>query len=90
MIKCLICSRETPDCYRERHHLTPHCKKGKDTIPVCIDCAHQIHELFSISELTHQFNTLEKLLANEKVQNWIKWIRKKKEFGFCMKRKKKR
>ena len=89
-INCSICARVTPFKYIEDHHLTPRCKKGKDTIQVCVDCGNQIHKLFTIQELAHQYNTLESLKNNTDVQNWIRWIRKRKEFGFCMKEKKKR
>lgn len=37
-MKCIFCNRETPEQYLEKHHLTPKCKKGKDTIAVCCDC----------------------------------------------------
>ena len=89
-INCSICDRATPLEYGGRHHLIPYCKKGKVTIPVCVDCGSQIHKLFTISELTHRYNTLEALLAHPDIRNWIGWIRKRKEFGFCMKGKKKR
>jgi hypothetical protein len=84
---CSICRRDTPDRYTERHHLIPHYKKGKETIPVCKDCGDQIHQLFDIHELRTQYNTLEALLADERIQKWIRWIRKKpNEFGsVCMK-----
>jgi len=89
-ILCSICARDTPLNYREKHHLTPYCKKGKITVPVCVDCGNQIHKLFTISELTHQYNTLESLKNSPDIQNWIRWIRKRKEFGFCMKEKKRK
>jgi hypothetical protein len=89
-INCSICARVTPLKYSERHHLTPYCKKGKLTVLVCIDCGNQIHKLFTISELTHQYNTLETLLNHPSVQTWVCWIRKRKEFGFCMKGKKRK
>lgn len=88
---CSICLREVPEVYFEYHHLTPRCKKGKEKIGVCCDCGNQIHKLFTIKELKNQYNTLEVLLSNEKIQKWIKWIRKKpNNFGFCMKELKKR
>lgn len=88
MEHCLICQRETPKEYQEEHHLTPKVKGGKETITVCIDCGNQVHKLFSIQELKYDYNTLEKLLANEKISKWISWVNKKKEFGVCMKSKK--
>ena len=87
-MNCSICNREVPAIYQERHHLIPKVKGGKDTIMVCIDCGNQVHKLFTLQELKSEYNTLEKLLANERVQTWIKWVFKKKEFGVCMKHKK--
>ena len=90
MIPCTYCERDTPDRYLEKHHLTPRCKNGKETTSVCIDCGDQIHNLFTNKELEHQYNTVEKLKSHPKMQAWIRWIRKRKEFGFCMKAKKKK
>ena len=89
-MNCIFCQRETPEQYLEKHHLTPKCKKGKDTIAVCCDCGDQIHLLFDNKELEREYNTVEKLLSNERMQKWIGWIRKQKTFGVCMKVKKKR
>ncbi len=87
---CSLCEREAPDKkYMEDHHLTPRCKKGKDTIQVCIDCGNQIHELFSIKELRDTYNTLEALKSSPKIWKWIKWVQKR-DFGVCMKSKKRR
>ena len=88
MEQCRICKRAVLKQFLEKHHLVPKAKKGKEIILVCCDCGNQIHKLFSIKELTKQYNSLEKLLNNEKIQRWIEWIRKRKEFGICMKAKK--
>ena len=86
---CQVCGRETPEDRLERHHLIPKCKKGKETIDVCIDCGNQLHQLFTIKQMEYTYNTLEEILANDKVKTWIKWISKKKDFGsVCMKIKK--
>jgi hypothetical protein len=87
--RCVICDRSTPKQYLEKHHLKTR-KKSKECIQVCCDCADQIHKLFSNKELETIYSTLDSLLSNERMQKWIKWIRNKKEFGFCMKCKKKR
>jgi hypothetical protein len=87
---CSICKREIPKDREEDHHLTPRCKKGKDVIIVCCDCGNQIHQLFSIQDLARTFNTLEALINEPHMQTWIRWIRKRKDFGFCMKEKKKK
>lgn len=91
-ITCSICQRDTPYEYTEKHHLIPRCKKGKKTptIPVCNDCGNYVHQIFTEKELAKEYNTLEKLLADPKIQKWIAWIKNKKKFGICMKRKKRR
>jgi len=87
-MRCPICQRETPNDYITEHHLIPACKKGKETISLCIDCHGQVHLLFTNNELRDYYNTSERLLKNERVQKWIRFIRKKKTFGTCMKIKK--
>ena len=86
---CPICRRDTPANLQEYHHLIPKCKKGKSKILLCSDCADQLHQLFTIQELTKHYNTLEKLLAAEKVDKWAKWVYNKR-FGICMATKKAR
>ena len=90
LTSCSLCSRDTPTQYLEKHHLVPRSRKGKEYIWVCCDCGNQIHKLFTNKELETTYNSLESLMANENVKKWVKWIRTKKEFGFCMKSKKKR
>lgn len=91
LLVCSLCCREVPKSYYEKHHLKPHCKKSKEFVWMCKDCADQVHELFTNNELRDIYNTLESLLANEKVQKWVKWVRKKpSEFGVCMKKLKKK
>ena len=99
-----MCKRETPIKLAENHHLIPRgiakrnkyvdlpqLEKGKEAVSVSCTCGDQLHQLFTDKELAENYNTLEKLLANEKVQNWIKWIQKKQDdFNICMKTKKER
>lgn len=86
---CPICGRRLLEKYSEKHHLVPRCKKGKELIILCVDCARQIHQIFSISELTHTYNTLESLLSHPKIREWGKWAHNK-NFGICMKSKKRK
>ena len=86
-MNCPICTRLTPYMYQERHHLVPKCKKGKNYIIVCKDCGDQIHQLFTVKDLSKKYNTLQKLLEQQKIQNWIDWVRTK-NFGITMARKK--
>ena len=101
---CSICKRETPINLSESHHLIPRgiasrnkyakmpqLERGRETIIVCGDCGNILHKLFTEKELGDNYNTLEKILANEQVQKWIGWIQKKpNDFNICMKTKKKR
>jgi 5-methylcytosine-specific restriction protein A len=90
-LTCRICGRvaPSPSCM-EKHHLVPQRRGPKDTIPVCMDCGNQIHMLFDNRELRYTYNTVEALLADERVQKWVRWVRKRKEFGVCAREKKRR
>ena len=87
--KCEICDR-TNDC--NEHHLIPRTNHKNKwfkknftkeqmnvTVSLCRrDCHKNIHKLIpSEKELGKSFNTIEKLLSNEKVKNYIDWIKKK-------------
>jgi hypothetical protein len=88
---CPICKRVTPPPYQEKHHLVPRAKKGKDSVLVCCDCGDMLHQLFTVKELAKQYNAVEKILASDKMQNWIAWISKRPgRFGFCMRTKKRK
>jgi len=91
-MNCQICQRETPQEHLEKHHLVPRSKHGAkiEGIFVCIDCGNMVHKLFTNKQLAKEYNTLEKLLENEKINKWIEWVRKNKCFGICMKNKKRR
>jgi 5-methylcytosine-specific restriction endonuclease McrA len=89
--RCPLCERIIPDGrYLEKHHLVPRAKGGKETEFLCIDCGNQVHELFTNNELRDVYNTIEALKKDERVWRWIKWVSKKREFGICMKKKKRR
>ena len=88
---CALCNRSIPDeIFVERHHLIPASKGGKKTERFCIDCGDQVHKLFTLNELRDVYNTVEKLKSDSRVQTWISWVRKKRTFGICMKKKKRK
>jgi hypothetical protein len=87
---CTICRRLTPPEYQEKHHLVPKSRKGKETILVCRNCGDQLHKLFSNKEMERAYNTIEAILSDERIQKWIKWVKKKKDFRVCVKAKKKK
>lgn len=85
--KCETCSRERET---EKHHLIPqtlHNNKwfkkryskefmATHTIEVCYDCHLAIHKFFDNKTLAKELNTLEKLLENNKMCNFCRWINK--------------
>ena len=90
-ITCPICRRDTPADSQEKHHLVPKAKQGKITILLCRSCGDMLHQIFTNKELAKKYNTLETILADERVQKWAEWIKKKPDdFTICMARKKRR
>ena len=88
---CPICERITPFVYTEKHHLVPRCKKGKDIVRLCKNCARILHKIFSNKELQKEYNTIEKIKSDPDIQKWIAWISKKpNDFSVCMATKKRR
>lgn len=78
--QCLICDRSEGLIFTE-HHLIPKSKGGKKgpTVVVCEDCHNNIHLLFTNKELNQNYFTVELLLASEKIQKYVTYIRKQKK-----------
>ena len=89
--KCELCGRE--DTYLNFHHLIPkmvHNRRkyerdfekdylNENVIWICKSHCHKsLHEFFTEKELAENYNTIEKILENEKFQNYIKWHKKQK------------
>jgi len=73
---CPLCGREM-DQHTDEHHLIPKLKKGKKLVRLHVVCHRKIHSLFSEQELASYYNTIERLLENEDIQKFRKWIQKK-------------
>jgi len=73
---CPLCSRPYDETM-DQHHLTPKLKKGKETVTLHKICHRKIHSLFAEQELAQHYNTIEKLLENEDIQKFVKWVQKK-------------
>lgn len=85
--KCELCEREMETT---SHHLIPkqvHSKSWCKNMftredmknrraDLCRDCHPTVHRFFKHKELAREYNTVEKLLMNEKVQNYVEWVRK--------------
>jgi len=87
-LSCELCGRETTDI--SDHHLIPvsthtskwvrrnfperldRCRKMKS----CQPCHKMFHKFFDEKTLARHYNTRELLLANEDVQNFVKWVKK--------------
>lgn len=65
---CQLCARVLQG-NPSKHHLIQ--------ANLCRSCYDQIHTLFTEKELEYDFNTIEKLKADERVQKWIKFVRLK-------------
>lgn len=87
---CPICGREVPEGLIEKHHVIPKCKKGKDTIKLCVNCGDMIHKLIPISELKNEYNSIDKLKSHPCIEKWVSWIGKRNDFSVCMARKKRK
>lgn len=89
MGKCKLCEREEE---LTSHHLIPKqvhsknwCKKmftkddmNKRRANLCKMCHKTVHKFFTHSELAKEYNTVELLLANEKIIKHVKWLKKQK------------
>lgn len=89
MQSCELCQREKP---LQFHHLIPkrlHKKRfyrlkydkeflAHQGIWLCPECHRQLHLLFTHEELGRRYHTLEAILDSEKVQKFLRYIRKKK------------
>lgn len=87
MKNCQLCEREVGDT--TRHHLIPrtlHSNKWfkkrfaredmHETVDLCRDCHRQIHTFYTPKELGRSYNSLEKLVAEQKLQTFITWLRR--------------
>lgn len=86
---CLLCSRPLAEPFN-KHHLIPVSQGGKGTPTVELHkiCHEKVHSVFSEKELGKNYNTIEKLLSNDEIQIFLKWI-SKQPYGFYSKSRKK-
>ncbi|BCM89249.1 hypothetical protein IAD21_01094 [Abditibacteriota bacterium] len=75
---CALCGRDVEKL--TEHHLTPRStlKKGETTptIDICAACHRQIHALFSNKQLHDEYNTLERLRDEPRMDRFLNWVRK--------------
>ncbi|MFN8299365.1 MAG: HNH endonuclease [Chitinophagales bacterium] len=75
---CPLCGRPV-EGRSSKHHLVPKSKGGKheDTVLMHHICHNKIHSLFTEREIQVHYNTIDKLMANEEIQRFVKWVSKK-------------
>ncbi|UOE93125.1 MULTISPECIES: HNH endonuclease [Bacillaceae] len=73
---CELCLRT--DIEQTVHHLIPREEGGAllEKAMLCIPCHKQIHALYSNRELAIRLHTIEALQADEKIQSYLRWIKK--------------
>lgn len=75
---CPLCGRPLAEPIT-KHHLIPLSKGGKHTptVPMHKICHDKIHATFPESELKRYYHTPERILENEDIQKFVKWLSKK-------------
>jgi hypothetical protein len=79
-LTCQLCDRQMQRL--TEHHLIPRqaVKRKKadpgSTVEICSACHKQIHTFFNNAELAREFNTLEKLKNEPRMQKFLGWIQK--------------
>lgn len=77
MSNCPICKRVLGDINVDQHHLVPKTFKGKETIALHKICHRKIHATFTERELLNYYFTIDRILENEHIQAFVKWVSKK-------------
>lgn len=74
---CPLCGRVLGEINVDRHHLIPKTFRGKETTRIHKICHRKIHATFTERELLNYFNSAERLLENEDIAKFVKWVQKK-------------
>lgn len=61
----------------DKHHFVPKSQGGKETEIIHKICHVKIHSLWTEKQLAKDFNTPEKIVENEDMKKFIKWVSKK-------------
>ena len=75
--ECPVCNRALIELNTQRHHLIPKTFKGRKTVRIHKVCHQKIHSVFSERELVNYFHTIDKILENEEIIKFVKWVKKK-------------
>ncbi len=72
---CVFCLRKVPT---RGHHVVPRCKGGREIAPTCHSCEDLIHKTWTHNQLRDEYNTIEKIRADERFQKFLRWLYKQK------------
>lgn len=73
--ECVFCKRSgVPKTHG--HHIVPRCKGGKEIVTTCGACGSFIHATWSHNQLRDEYNTVERILADERFQKYLMWLMK--------------
>jgi 5-methylcytosine-specific restriction endonuclease McrA len=75
--KCPLCKRPLGQINVDAHHLVPKTFKGKELVELHKICHRKIHATFTERELLHYYHTIDRLLENDHIQSFVKWVAKK-------------
>jgi len=70
---CAFCKR-TGAPKMHQHHVIPRCKQGKEMVPTCGACGSFIHATWSHNELRDEYNTVERIVSDERFKKFLAWL----------------
>ncbi|MEN3977259.1 HNH endonuclease [Emcibacter sp. SYSU 3D8] len=70
---CPLCERPLGR-RRERHHLVPRLKGGRETVLLHPICHRKIHSLFAESVLARSYASIEALRGHPEIGRFIAWL----------------
>jgi hypothetical protein len=73
---CPLCDRPLGQ-RRERHHLVPRLKGGRETVLLHPICHRKIHSLFREAQLARSYASIAALRADPEIGRFIAWLRGK-------------
>ncbi len=73
---CPLCNRPLGR-KREKHHLIPRLKGGRETVTLHPICHQKIHALFTEAQLARSYATIDALRAEPEIIKFVRWLRGK-------------
>ena len=70
---CWLCERPLGRRVQQ-HHPVPKSKKGRETVPVHPICHKTVHKVFTNAELARFGDDRARLLENEELAKFLRWI----------------